>query len=189
MGGPNKLLLDLGGESLLCRAAGRAVAAGLDPLIVVLGHELDRAEREIAGMAESVRIVVNAEHALGINGSLRQGIAAVPDGASAAVVLLADMPFVTAEMIREVVSRYRGSRPESSLVVSEYGGIPAPPTLYGRSLFAEIASLEEGEGGGRLVINRHRSEALTVEWPADLLRDVDVDEDWKRIHSELKTEN
>ena len=35
-------------EDLLRRAAGRAVAAGLDPLIVVLGHEADRAERELA---------------------------------------------------------------------------------------------------------------------------------------------
>jgi molybdenum cofactor cytidylyltransferase len=37
--GENKLVLVLEGETVLARAVRRALAAGLDPVIVVLGHE------------------------------------------------------------------------------------------------------------------------------------------------------
>ncbi len=92
--GRNKLLLRLDGESLVRRAARRALAAGLDPVVVVLGHEADLAAAELAGLA--VRTVVNPDHAGGIHTSRVAGLAAVPPEAGAAVVLLADMPFVTA---------------------------------------------------------------------------------------------
>src|SRR5437773_1798933 len=42
MGG-NKLFFELEGETLLRRAVRAAVSAGLDPVLVVLGHEAERA--------------------------------------------------------------------------------------------------------------------------------------------------
>jgi molybdenum cofactor cytidylyltransferase len=70
--------------------------------------------------------VPNPAHAAGINTSLRCGIGAVPDAAAAAVVLLADMPFVTPAMLRTLVDRFRAGR--APLVVSSYGDVLAPPT-------------------------------------------------------------
>ena len=177
MGGANKLLLPLEGESLLRRAAKRGLAAGLDPVIVVLGHEADRARGELEGLA--VLPVVNADYARGVNGSLRTGIAAVPEDAGAAIVLLADMPFVTEEMIRGVAERFRSSG--APLVVSGYGGVQAPPTLYGRALFAEIRALEDGEGGGKAVVARNLAQAELVAWPSSRLRDIDRAEDWEGV--------
>jgi molybdenum cofactor cytidylyltransferase len=37
--GQNKLLLDVGGQSLLQRAVRTAIDAGLEPVLVVVGHE------------------------------------------------------------------------------------------------------------------------------------------------------
>src|ERR1700709_1073488 len=48
--GSNKMLFELEGESVLRRAARQALAAGLSPLVVVLGHEADKAKREIEGL-------------------------------------------------------------------------------------------------------------------------------------------
>ncbi|MGH9368811.1 MAG: nucleotidyltransferase family protein [Thermoanaerobaculia bacterium] len=178
--GANKLFLQLDGESILMRAAKRAVAAGLDPVIVVLGHEAERARTEVAGLP--VRTVLNPDYGLGINRSLKVGIGAVPVEARAAVVLLADMPFVTDGMIARLVERFRAS--DARIVVSDYAGIHAPPTLYDRSLFAELGALE-AEGCGKQVVRRHRSEAVAVAWPAAALADVDRPEDWERIRMEL----
>jgi molybdenum cofactor cytidylyltransferase len=94
--------------------------------------------------------------------------------------MLADMPFVTAAMLRTMVDRYRAS--ESPLVISDYAGVNAPPMLYDRALFAELGAME-GEGCGRQVVRRHRDQAAVVSWPAEALADVDVPEDYDRARA------
>src|SRR5437667_11622878 len=49
--GTNKVLLELEGEAVVRRAARRALAAGLSPVVVVLGHEATRAQAGLAGLA------------------------------------------------------------------------------------------------------------------------------------------
>ncbi len=174
--GENKLFLQIDGESLLRRAVKVAADAGLDPILVVLGHESGRAANELAGLA--CRPVLNARHADGQATSFRAGIGAVPASAPAAVVLLADMPFVTSEMVSALVARYRSA--PAPLVVSEYGGVQAPPTLYDRSLFSEIGAMTD-EGSGQQIVRRHREEAEAVTWPADRLADVDTPADREKL--------
>src|SRR6266704_2579014 len=103
--GRNKLFLRLGGTSVLRRAVATAREAGLDPVLVVLGHESGRALAELEGL--SCTPVLNQEYASGMNTSVRAGISAVPADATGAVLMLADMPFVTAGMLRSLVDRYR----------------------------------------------------------------------------------
>ena len=178
--GTNKLLLALDGESIVRRAVRSALEAKLSPVIVVLGHEAERARDELSGL-EHVEIF-NPDAAAGIHTSLRAGLRAVPASAPAAVVLLADMPFVTARMIAALVGRYREA--SASLVISDYDGVQAPPTLYDRSLFAELFE-EEGEGCSKRVVNRHRADGVAVSWPAAALTDVDQPQDFERVRTEL----
>ena len=178
--GRNKLFFDIDGETLLRRAVRSALDGGLDPVLVVVGHEAERAREELAGLACTP--VDNPDHALGINRSLRTGISHVPERARAAVVMLADMPFVTSGMVTRLVARYRdGTAP---LVISAYGDVNAPPMLYDRALFPELRQMT-GEGCGRQVVKRHRHEAVAVSWPEAALQDVDVPEDYERIKTEL----
>ena len=178
--GRNKLFFELDGETLLRRVVRRAIDAGLDPVLVVVGHEGERARAELSGM--SCTPVDNPDHALGVNRSLRTGISRVPERAEAAVVMLADMPFVTSRMVASLVARYREST--ASLVISAYGDVNAPPMLYDRALFSELRQMS-GEGCGRQVVRRHRHEAIAVSWPPAALRDIDVPEDYERIRAEL----
>ena len=172
--GRNKLLIELDGESVVRRAAVRALAAGLDPLVVVLGHEAERIGRELEGLA--CRTVVNADHALGQAGSLRAGFAVLPATAAAAVALLADMPLVTAAMVAALVTRWRaGSAP---VIASDYQGVTAPPILYDRSVFPEIA-LIAADGSAKEIVHRHR-DAESIAWPKDALADLDVPADVAR---------
>ena len=179
--GRNKLLVELGGKSVLRRAVETAAAAGLEPILVVLGHEPERARAELAGL--DCATVLNADYARGINTSLRAGIAAVPESAVAAVVMLADMPFVSAAMIRELVERWRAV--DAPLAVSIYGEVLAPPMLYARSLFPELRALD-GEGCGKRVVKRHRDAALEVAWPASALTDLDLPEDVDRVRTQIE---
>jgi len=177
--GSNKLLFELEGESVLRRAAKRALAGGLSPLVVVLGHESDRAHREIEDLP--CQWALNPLYEQGINSSLKSGVMAVQGlKAPAAMVMLADMPFVTPEMIAAMIDRYRTTT--APLVISDYEGVNAPPMVYDRSLFMELLMMT-GEGCGRQVVKRHRSEAEVIPWPVAALADIDVPEDYERVKS------
>ena len=178
--GVNKMLLKIDGETLLRRTVRRAIAATLDPVIVVLGHEADQERGELSDLA--CEVVLNRDYAQGIDVSLQAGLAAVPAQSVAAVVILADMPFVTASMISTLVERYRES--SAPLVISDYSGVYAPPMLYDRSLFSELKAMK-AEGCGKQVVKRHQSEALSVTWPAATLMDVDAPLDYERVKAEF----
>ncbi len=177
--GRNKLLLDLDGESVARRAVRTACDAGLDPVVVVTGHDRAAVEAELRDM--SCRAVHNDDHAQGQHTSVRAGVAALDNdaapggGCSAAIVILADMPFVTAAMLRGVAERHAATG--AALVVSRYGGdTTAPPILYGRRLFAELARVDRR--CGRRVIDRHRADAVVVDWPRRAMRDLDRPSDY-----------
>jgi molybdenum cofactor cytidylyltransferase len=174
--GTNKLLLELDGTSVLRRAVTRTLDAGLDPVVVVLGHEADKVRELLKNLP--ARTIVNPDYQEGMNASLAAGLRALPPAVTAGVVVLADMPLVTRDMIAGVLDRYR--RSGARLVVSEYGGRPAPPVLYDRSLFAELMA-DPGDGMGRSVVSRHRAEAAVVQWPVTALQDLDVPDDYARI--------
>jgi molybdenum cofactor cytidylyltransferase len=175
--GRNKLVLELDGTPLVRHVVERASKAGFDPLIVVLGHEADLVRRPLEGIA--YQLVINPDYERGVNSSLRAGIRAAADTpAEAAVVVLADMPFVTTDMMTSMIDRYR--RGDAPLIVSDYGGVNAPPILYDRSLFGELA-VSEGQGCGKHVVKRHRHEAESVSWPVEALADLDVPDDYDRM--------
>jgi molybdenum cofactor cytidylyltransferase len=116
---------------------------------------------------------------------LRAGIRAVSETAArAAVVVLADMPFVTTAMIETVIGKYRKS--DAPLVISDYDGVNAPPMLYDRSLFGELAASEE-QGCGKHVVKRHRHEAESASWPVEALTDLDAPEDYARVKAAIES--
>ncbi len=191
--GRNKLLLELDGEAVVRRAARTAIAAGLDPVVVVTGHEHEAVKARLHDLR--VRSVSNTEHAKGTHTSVAAGVSALGasalnasalgDDCAAAVVILADMPFVTASMLRDVVARYR--RSHAPLVVSRYGGdVTAPPILYDRSLFGELARMDAR--CGRAVVRRHLDSAVMADWPTDAARDLDRPADYERARAELAGE-
>ncbi|WP_419165538.1 nucleotidyltransferase family protein [Candidatus Palauibacter sp.] len=178
--GRNKLLLEIGGESLVRRAVRLAGEADLDPVILVTGRFREAVEREVRDLA--CVPVFNPDHAAGIQTSAAAGVAAVAGDAEAAVVMLADMPFVTGRMVRTLVARYRETN--APLVVSTYGGeVSAPPILYDRTLFDEVALMKQG--CGREVVRRHRERAVHVDWPAGRLRDLDRPDEYESARREL----
>lgn len=174
--GRNKLLLEIGGETLVRRAVRAAGGSGVDRVIVVLGHDEARIRAQLEGLP--CEAVVNPDHARGAGTSVHTGVRQVEAEASAVVIVLADMPFVTAAMIAGLVDRYRATR--APVVFSRYGDIQAPPTLYDRALFAELLAIDDDRGGKQVVL-RHQAEAEAMAWPESALQDIDSPADYERI--------
>ena len=172
--GRNKMLLELEGESLVRRAARRALVAGLSPVVVVLGHEADRARAVLAGL--HVEIALNPDFTGPTSASLHAGLDLLGQDVDAAVVLLGDMVHVSEAALAELVRRAGTSA--APLIVSRYGDVTAPPLLFRRTLFGELLAWT-GEGCGKAVVQAHKHEALYVDRPAAVLVDVDTPEDFQ----------
>jgi molybdenum cofactor cytidylyltransferase len=172
--GQNKMLLELEGEPLVRRAARRALAAGLEPVVVVLGFEAERASAVLDDLP--CECVVNPAYNGPKSASLHAGLHRLPASIDAALVILPDMVRVSTPMLAELIAG--AQRLAVPLIASRYGEVAAPPHLFRRSLFAELLA-GHGEACGKDVVRRHRNEAHWVDWPTELLHDTDTPEDYR----------
>lgn len=168
MGQP-KQLLPFEGKSLVRRAVEAATASRVRQTIVVTGANREAVEHELTGLA--ILLVHNPEYEQGMSTSLRAGLKAVRPEADAAIVLLADQPFVDAALVNALLDLYEHA--PSSIVRPRYGGVPGNPVLWDRSLFSELMA-QEGDQGGRGLLQAHVREIAWLELP-DPKRQTDVD--------------
>ena len=178
MGAP-KLLLPLDGEPLLRRAVRQVSAAGFDDVLVVIGSEHEAMLAALEGLP--VRHAVNLRFASGMGSSFRTAVEHLPDS-DAAMFALADQPFVTTNEYRTVLDTYRERA--SPIVSVRYGEVMAPPHLFEREFFPELAELQHG---ARSVLHRHIDRTTILRFPPDLLVDVDTPEDYERAKSRLSS--
>lgn len=133
MGVP-KPTLRLAGTTLLDRCIEAARGGGASPVVVVVSPDLADASPPRADLG----YVVNPEPAAGQGRSLALGLAAVPAVAGAAVILLADMPFVDARLIRDLIAEHRRSR--AVVTAAALAGRPVPPLVAERTAFDLLAA-------------------------------------------------
>ncbi len=175
--GTQKLLLPLGGEPLVTRTVRQVAEAGVDDVLVVVGHEHEKVLAAIEGLR--CRHAVNPDYATGMGSSFRTAVAELGKSA-AAMFALADQPFVTAAEYRRLLAAYKTESP--GIVSVRYGDVTAPPHLFDREFFPELAVLEHG---ARPVLQRHRDRTVVLQFPPELLLDIDTPEDYERASARL----
>jgi molybdenum cofactor cytidylyltransferase len=144
MGGRPKSLLRLGGVSLITRQLIALSGAGVDEVVVVLGHHADQIEPLV--QAFPVTVVRNPDPAQGQVSSLRCGLAALTGKLDAVVVALADQPLINAQDIGAVIGAYK-KRPEGTqVVVPQHQGLPGNPVVFSAEVRAQILAGEANVG-------------------------------------------
>jgi molybdenum cofactor cytidylyltransferase len=163
-GGP-KQLAQLDGRPLIEHALAAMLAVpALDPVVVVLGAHADRirAEADLRG----ADIVLCADWADGQSASLRAGAAALGD-VDAAVITLADQPFISPQAIAGVLDL----RGRHLAVRATYDGAPGHPVLLERRLLDHVGELRGDAGARELLTGDH-----VLEWECGRLCDpTDID--------------
>lgn len=174
MGGRDKLLEPVAGRPLLRLVVERALGTGA-PVAVVLPP--DRPARVAALDGLAVRIVIAADAARGMAASLRAGIAALPHGTPAALILPADMPGITGDDLSLMLDQWT-TTPDLILRGATAEGREGHPVLFPAKLFPALLALT-GDEGGRGVLNAHRARLRLVALPGDhAVLDLDTPEDW-----------
>jgi CTP:molybdopterin cytidylyltransferase MocA len=174
MRGADKLAEPLGGVPLLARVVAGAAATGC-PVFVALS----RADHPRAALLEGLpaTVLVVPEAAEGLGGTLRGGVARLPECARF-MVLLADLPGIETADIRAVLNAPH-SAPEAVIWRgATEDGRPGHPILFDATLRPRFAALG-GDTGGEAIVRAEAARTALVTLPGDrALCDLDTPEDW-----------
>jgi molybdenum cofactor cytidylyltransferase len=164
--GGAKQVAELGGKPLMAHAMAALMAV---PLVerrgVVLGAHADeiRARIDLTDFEE----IVCEDWAEGMAASLRAGVRAMRE-CEAVVVLLADQPGVTPQVVAQVAD---GVRSGSVALRAVYDGQPGHPVLLSQALYDDILKLE-GDVGARDLLAEIHADQVEV---GELAKPDDVD--------------
>jgi molybdenum cofactor cytidylyltransferase len=178
--GEAKQLLRVGGRTVLERTLRSVRGAGVDEIVLVLGASAELIRQKVpASLLNSLRIEINQEYGQGIANSLRAGLAAVSPQMNAAMIVLADQPFVRPETIRQIIEKYR--RCDAEIVIPFYKGKRGNPVLLDRSVFAEAMALE-GDTGCRAIFGSHLQSIFEISVNDEgVLLDIDSREEYEQL--------
>lgn len=178
--GEPKQLLEWHGLPLVAHVADQALAAGLEPVVVVVGY---RAEEVRAALANRpVRLATNWRWEEGLSTSVQAGLAALPPETEAVVFLSCDQPLVSADLLQQLVVRFRETG--APIVCAAYGDLRTTPALFARSLFREFFEIT-GDQGGRVLMARYADRVIPVEVPTPLLlTDLDTPEAYRELREQ-----
>jgi molybdenum cofactor cytidylyltransferase len=183
MGGPNKLLAEIGGRPLVRIVVDQVLASHARPVIVVTGHQRERVEAAVAGLP--VKCVHNPQFADGLGTSLRAGIAALPAEADGAIVCLGDMPQVDAALIDRLIGAFDPDK-AALVVVPTIDGKRGNPVVWSRRFFPDLMAVE-GDVGARYLISRYAEAVAEVPLTGTAaLTDVDTPEALEAVKAELE---
>jgi molybdenum cofactor cytidylyltransferase/nicotine blue oxidoreductase len=149
--GMPKALVEYEG-SLLVERAVRTATAVCDPVLVVLGARAVDVWRsaDLGGAT----VLANADWETGMASSLRTGLDGLrgwPGRVDAVLVLLVDMPGMTADALARMAEH---AAPDV-LAVPTYDGVRGHPVLLGREHWAGVAESATGDEGARRYLAAH----------------------------------
>lgn len=183
--GQPKQLMPYRGRPLLHWAVAAMAASAVERVIVVLGHEAARVQREVD--LSGARVVVNERYAEGLSTSLQAGLAALGDdpgdgsAIEAAVLAVGDQPLLGPRSIDALIEAYRATG--APIVAADYGDHQGTPLLLHRSVWP-LAQRIQGDQGARALLRGHTYQIATISLPLQAGADVDTWNDYERLAAE-----
>ena len=136
MGHKPKCLLELGGVPLIRRQLIALSGAGVDEVVVVLGHHAELIEPVVQTFP--VTLVRNPNPDDGQVSSQRLGLAALGGKLDAVIVALADQPLINAQDITALIGAFK-KRPEgTSVVFPQFNGERGNPVMFSNEVREQI---------------------------------------------------
>ena len=180
--GEAKQLLHLGERTVLEQTLDNVRRSRADEIVLVLGFSSEMIRQQLpARLLDGMNVVVNKDFAQGMASSLRAGLLGVTSEMNAALIVLADQPFVRPETIDRIIEGYRFS--DAEIVIPFYKGSRGNPVLLDRSVFLESMALE-GDSGCRAIFGSHADGIIELEVDdAGILLDIDSRDDYERLRA------
>ena len=181
MGSVNKLTLPVAGQPLLRRTAETLLQAGLQELVVVVGHEQQTARELLRGLP--LHIVCNDNYPEGQMTSVHCGMRALQQACDAVLVCLADLPLMAAEDLRQLTDAF--AHCPTSVLVPTYKGERGNPIVLAYEHRQKILAGDRNLGCKRL-IQKHPELVTALEMDNDhLVFDLDTPQAYRQLRQRL----
>lgn len=183
--GSDKLKLQVGTMTLGSLALETALKSSLDKIYIITKDtdDVDWLPDEVKSDTRCIILKCSTAHK-GQSESLRCGIhQAQFDHADAVIVMLADQPFITVQMIEEMILCMK-KNPTSKFVATSHKQSIMPPVLFSSSMYANLLTLR-GDAGARTILHGDFLQYGKQLPCADnrLIFDVDTVEDYQALQS------
>jgi molybdenum cofactor cytidylyltransferase len=179
MGRP-KATLPLGdGETFLSRIVATFLEAGVDDVVIVVGHDAAPIVESFSRSGLRARFVINLDYDRGQLSSILAGLAVIDrPGVIAALITLVDVPLVSAGTVRAVLDCYR--RTHAPIVRPTSGSRHGHPLLIDRALFGALRTAEP-EAGAKPVVRAHASASGDIPIADEgAFTDIDTEDEYRK---------
>ncbi|MQF69025.1 nucleotidyltransferase family protein [SAR202 cluster bacterium AD-804-J14_MRT_500m] len=179
MGEP-KPFLDWKGKSLLNYQTETLRNAGLNPVLVILGHRADQIETDLIP-DESLQVIHNPHYKQGRSTSIRAGVKALESSnVDSLLILNIDQP----RQISSIKSLVKSHQEAGSLItIPTYQGKGGHPVIFSTSLLAELSQVSEDSQGIKALVRRHEKETHRLDLGLEeVLLDFNTKEEYRRAY-------
>lgn len=178
MGYP-KALLRYRGSTFLEGILEASAAAGLDPLVVVLGPDWSKVLSSI-NLRRTITEVRNLQPETGQLGSIQRGVEAIINHpVDAGLIWPVDQPHVSVRTVEQLIGAFRAGG--AAIVVPSCSGRRGHPVVFGRVTFQELLTAP-ADVGARAVVRAHAGHVREVP-VADtaVLEDIDTPQAYEEL--------
>ncbi|MEQ1823972.1 MAG: nucleotidyltransferase family protein [Fimbriimonadaceae bacterium] len=157
-GGPNKMLADWNGQTLIRSTVAAIAKCGIE-VIVVTGRDAN----EVAAQCKEAKCAFNPNFALGLGTSLSVGVKASGE-CDGFLIALGDMPDIRTEVVEELIAQFQTAEP-GSIIAPVYAVEPdrvGHPILFCSSYRSKLEALA-GDEGARSIIQHSLNRLIQIQ--------------------------
>jgi molybdenum cofactor cytidylyltransferase len=145
--GKLKPLLKFDDENFLEHIISVLKSSDVDEITVVLGAAAEEIKRTVD--LSDVTFVINEEYQKGQLSSLITALEQIPEQTDAIILCLVDHPFLTSELVNEIIRKFREDK--SPIIIPVYNKERGHPTLFSQALFKELINAPHDQGARHVV--------------------------------------
>lgn len=175
----NKLLLPWQDKPIVYHTAKHLLAAGIEELIIVTGHEAAAVTTALHSLP--VSFIHNPDYAKGLSGSIKSGVRMAHG--EGYMICLADMFLITAPEYVLLKTGFEQQYPRDvqCIILPDHQGHTGNPVIFSAAWRDALLTLSEKEGG-RSLVRAHPDHHHHVPMPTDhVLRDLDTPGDYEAL--------
>ncbi len=171
--GTLKQLLPFRNRPLLEVILRETLDSHLNKVILVLGHEASVIENSLTPILRhpKLKVIENRGYREGVSSSIITGLSQVEEEVDHVMILLADMPLISARVIDFLLQKYLHSG--LPLGAISLHGKRSHPVIFSRSLYPELHKLT-GDTGAKALFQKYKERVCLAE-PDFFYEDKDVD--------------